>query len=68
MNWLALLGVLLVAYAVFVFYVSVKKPEKVWEMGKVRGFRKALGDAGTVILFIVFGLAMGGLGIWLILK
>ncbi|HML45465.1 MAG TPA: hypothetical protein PKE04_01795 [Clostridia bacterium] len=65
MNWLALLGVLLVAYAVFVFYVSFAKPEKIWEMGKVKGFRKVLGEGGTTALFIVFGLAMGVLGIWL---
>lgn len=68
MNWLALLGVLLAAYAVFVFYVSFKKPEKIWEMGKVKGFRKVLGEVGTMVLFIIFGLAIGGLGIWLIVK
>lgn len=68
MNWLALLGVLLVAYAVFVFYVSFKKPEKIWEMGKVKGFRKMLGENGTTVLFVIFGLAAGGLGLWLLIK
>lgn len=68
MNWLALLGVVLAAYAVFVFYVSFAKPEKIWEMGKVKGFRKALGEGGTVALFLVFALAVGGLGVWLMVK
>lgn len=68
MNWFALLGVLLVAYAGFVCYVTFKKPDAIWEMGKVKGFQKVLGEAGTTALFLLFGLGLGGLGVWLIIK
>lgn len=68
MNWLAFLGVLLVAYAVFVFYVTFSKHPKIWNMKKVETFRKVLSEVGTTILFFIFGLALGGLGVWLIIK
>ena len=66
MNWLALLGLVLILYAAAIIYIAAKKPEKIWEMAKIRLFRKVLGDTGTVIFFYVFAAACLGCGIWLL--
>jgi hypothetical protein len=68
MNWLALLGILAAAYGVFAVFVAWGRPAKIWGMAKVQGFVKKLGAVGTSIWFTVFGLALIGLGIWLIIK
>jgi hypothetical protein len=66
MGWL-IGGIAMVVYMLFVVYVGVtKKPPFVWELGKVKGFRSILGDMGTQIFFVIFGLAVGGFGIWFI--
>ena len=52
MNWYPLLGLVALAYAVFVSYVAAtKKPESIWNMDKVQGLVKVLGEKGTVIFF-----------------
>lgn len=65
MNGWPLLGIILIAYAVFVAWVAWKKPKAVWEMAKIRLFRKWIGERGTVILFYGIGLVALGFGIWL---
>jgi len=47
-----------------VVYIAIKKPEKIWKMGKIQGFVKTLGEKGTVIFFIVWAAIAFGLGIW----
>lgn len=59
------LGLFLVLYALIVFWISMKKPAKVWRMGKIQGFVKILGDLGTQVFLAIFGLAALGVGIWL---
>lgn len=66
MNWLALLGLLLIIYAAVVVWIAAKKPEKLWDMAKIRAFRKVLGDKGTVIFFYIFAAVSLGFGIWLL--
>jgi UDP-N-acetylmuramyl pentapeptide phosphotransferase/UDP-N-acetylglucosamine-1-phosphate transferase len=68
MNWLALLGLLLIVYALFVIYLTVKKPEGIWNMAKIRMFRKVLGEKGTVIFFWIIAAACTGVGIWLLVR
>ena len=68
MNGLALLGIFLIIYAVAVVYIAAKKPEAIWNMAKIRMFRKILGDRGTVIFFYIFAIASAGVGIWLMVK
>ena len=68
MNGMALLGILAIVYAAFVVYVAAKKPAKVWDMAKIRGFRKVLGENGTVIFFYIWALLFVALGIWLFTK
>lgn len=66
MDGYALLGLLAILYAIAVVYIAAKKPPKLWEMAKIRMFRKVLGEKGTVIFFYVFALLAVVLGIWLL--
>ena len=36
----------------------------IWNMGKIQGFVNILGETGTKIFFIIFGLVVGGFGVW----
>jgi hypothetical protein len=62
------LGIFLILYAVAVFLIAFMKPAKIWNMGKIQGFVKILGDLGTVIFFSIFGLASLGVGLWLTIE
>ena len=66
MDGWALLGLLLIAYAAFVVYLNIKKPAKIWDMAKIRMFRKLLGEQGTVVFFYIFAAVALGFGIWLL--
>ena len=68
MNGLALLGLFLIIYAALVVFLAVKKPTAVWEMAKIKFFRKVLGEQGTVIFFYIIALIAAGFGIWLLTK
>lgn len=68
MDGMALLGILAFLYAGLVFYITYKKPDKIWNMAKIRMFKKVLGEKGTVILFYIIGLLAVLLGIWLMTK
>ncbi len=69
MNGLALLGIFLVLYGVFVFFLTfTKKPQSIWNMGKIQAFIKVLGETGTAIFFYIFGAAAIGVGIWLLVR
>ena len=68
MNGWALLGIVLIVYAVLIFFITFKKPKGIWEMAKIKAFRKVLGEKGTVIFFYIWGVLAIVLGIWLITK
>lgn len=68
MNGLALLGVILILYAGAVVFIAAKKPEGLWNMAKIRMFRKVLGDGGTVVFFYLFAALSLGVGVWLLLR
>ena len=65
MNIYPLLGLLALAYAGMVVYIAAKKPPKLWNIAKIQGFVKVLGEQGTVIFFYVWAVLFLGLGIWL---
>ncbi|MAT43624.1 MAG: hypothetical protein CL609_14900 [Anaerolineaceae bacterium] len=65
MNWYPLLGLLALVYAGLVVFIALKKPVKIWNMGKIQLFIKLLGEKGTEIFFYVFAVVFLGLGIWL---
>lgn len=68
MDGLALLGLFLIIYAAAVVFITIKKPKSIWEMAKIRFFRKKLGENGTVIFFYVWAAIALFLGIWLLTK
>ncbi len=68
MNGLGLLGILAFIYAGLVFFIAFKKPDAIWNMGKINMFKKALGEKGTVIFFYVWGVLAVVLGVWLVTK
>ena len=66
MNWFPLLGLLALAYAGLVVYLGVaQKPAVLWNMGKIQGFVRVLGERGTMIFFVIWGLLFAVLGVWL---
>ncbi len=66
---LLVLGIVLLVYGVFCLAIGLLRfPAVVWNMGKIQGFRKMLGDVGTQIFITIWGLAALGIGIWLVVK
>ena len=53
MNWYPLLGLLALVYAGLVFWMAIKKPEKLWSIGKIQTIVKLLGEPGIDIFFYV---------------
>lgn len=68
MNGWALLGLFLILYSVSVFFITFKKPEGIWNMAKIRFFRKVLGEKGTVLSFYIIAAIVAVIGIWLLLR
>lgn len=68
MKGLALLGIFMVVYCIFVLAIVAKKPQGIWKMKKIQTFIKVLGEKGTDIAFVVFALIVGGSGIWLLIS
>lgn len=68
MKGLALLGILLIIYGLVVIGFVIKKPEGIWKMKKIQTFIKILGDKGTDIFFVIFGILAAGGGIWLLIS
>jgi hypothetical protein len=63
---MTVLGIVLIVYALFVFYITFAKPPTIWGMKKIQGFVGALTETGTVIFFTVWGLAALVIGIVLL--
>ena len=57
MEPLLLLAIVLVVYGIFVLVVAIFKPKAIWDMAKIQGIVKLLGETGTVVFFIIWGLA-----------
>lgn len=60
------LGIVLIVYGVFCGIIALFKIPVIWNMAKIQGFRKILGDVGTQIFITVWGLAALGFGIWFV--
>lgn len=67
-NGLALLGILLILYAIAVVVITAMKPPKIWNMAKIKMFRKVLGEKGTIFFFYLFAVIAAVIGSWLMLK
>ena len=63
------LGIFLIAYGLFCVLVGLFKfPAAVWNMAKIEGFKKILGDIGTQIFLSLWGGAALAGGIILLIK
>ena len=47
------------------YSIHYTKLYDLWEMAKIKAFRKVLGDKGTVIFFYAWAVVFVGLGVWL---
>ncbi len=68
MNYFPLLGLLALAYSGFIIFLTVKKPDKIWNMKKIQAFEKVLGKKGTEVFFYVWSILFIILGVWLFTK
>lgn len=57
MEPLLLLAIVLFIYGALVLVIAIFKPKPIWQMAKIQGFVKLLGETGTVIFFVVWALA-----------
>ena len=65
MNVYPLIGIVLIAYALLVLYIAFARPVKIWDMSKIKLFRKYLTDKGTIAFFLIWALGFIGLGVWM---
>lgn len=57
MDPLLALAIFLAIYGVLVIVIAIFKPAPIWNMAKIQGFVKLLGEKGTVVFFIVWAIA-----------
>ncbi len=60
------LGLILIIYAVFVIYITVKRPKTIWQMKKIKVFINVLGEKGTVIFFFGWSAVVLAVAVWLL--
>lgn len=66
MDKFLVLGIVVLTYGLSCILIGLfKTPKAVWNMGKIEGFKKILGDVGTQVFLTVWGAAALGLGAWL---
>ena len=65
MTWQPLVGLLALVYAGFVVYVAATKVPSIWNMRKIEGFKRVLGEKGTVIFFYIWAVLFAIVGILL---
>ena len=61
------LGVFLILYGITTLTIAILKPKPIWQIGKIQGFVQVLTERGTVIFFVIVGLAALGGGIAILL-
>jgi hypothetical protein len=57
-DWLLVLAIVLWVYALAVIVIAIVKPKAVWDLAKIQGFVKLLGDTGTRIFFVIWAIAV----------
>lgn len=63
------LGIFLILWAILVYLLAgFKIPAVIWNMGKVQGFVKIMGEAATRIMFAVLSSVAMYFGIWLLIQ
>jgi hypothetical protein len=57
-DGLLILAIVLWVYAVAVIVIALAKPAPIWNLAKIQGFVKMMGEKGTTIFFIVWAIAV----------
>ena len=66
MDTITVIGIALIAYGLFAAYIALVRPPKIWQIGKIQGFVQILGEAGTVVFFMIIAVATFVGGIFLL--
>lgn len=66
MSPLEIGGVACLVWSVATVFVAVAKPKAIWQLDKLQGFVKILGETGATVFVGGAGLAAGVLGAWLL--
>ena len=69
MDGMTILAIVLLFYGSLCLALALfKGPAAIWNMGKIEGFKKLLGEVGTQVFLGVWGVAGIALGVWLLLR
>ena len=59
-------GLVLILYAIFVIYITIKRPKSIWQKKKIKIFINLIGERGTVILFFVWSALVLAVAVFLL--
>jgi len=69
MDGMTILAIMLLLYGALCLGLALfKAPAAIWNMGKIEGFKKLLGEVGTRVFLGVWGAAGVVLGAWLLVR
>jgi uncharacterized membrane protein len=54
---LLLLAIFLFVYGALVIVIAIFRPGSIWQMAKIQGFVKLMGETGTRVFFIIWAIA-----------
>lgn len=66
MSPLEIGGIACLVWSAATLFVAIAKPRSVWQLGKLQGFVKILGETGATLFVGGAGLAAGVLGAFLL--
>lgn len=69
MDVWTIVAILLLLYGALCLALAVLKvPAALWNLDKIDGFKKLLGEVGTQVFIGVWGVAALALGVWLLVR
>ena len=68
MDTLTIIAYVLILYGIATILLAIFKPKSIWNLGKIQGFVQLLSEKGTVIFFMVIGIATIVGGIYLLMR
>jgi hypothetical protein len=69
MDGMTILAIVLLLYGALCLALALfNAPAAIWNMGKIEGFKKLLGEVGTQVFLGVWGVAGIVLGVWLLVR
>lgn len=57
MEPLLLLAIILFVYGALVIVIAIFRPQSIWQMAKIQGFVKLMGETGTRVFFVIWAFA-----------